>query len=105
MSIRLEILPHQEEALETIESVLNDVKVSYNSNPFENPTIDTKDPQIEKNIKHIWNQSYELTGLPKIPQIMRKTYKGDNPLGIDIKMETGTGKTYVYTRLMYELVF
>ena len=103
MSIRLEILPHQEEALETIESILNNVKVSYKTNSFENPTIDTKDPQIEKNIKYIWNQSYELTGLPKIPQIMRKTHKEDNPLGLDIKMETGTGKTYVYTRLMYEL--
>lgn len=103
MSIRLEILPHQEEALETIETVLNDVKVSYNENSFENPTIDTEDSQIEKNIKYIWNQSYQLTGLPKIPQTMRKAYKEDNPLGIDIKMETGTGKTYVYTRLMYEL--
>jgi len=103
MSIRLEILPHQGDALDTIKSVLYDTKISYNTNLYENPTINTKDPQIEKNIKNIWNQSYELTGLPKIPQIMRKTYKDDNPLGIDIKMETGTGKTYVYTRLMYEL--
>jgi type III restriction enzyme len=28
---------------------------------------------------------------------------GDESLFIDCKMETGTGKTYVYTRLMYEL--
>ena len=27
----------------------------------------------------------------------------DGILGIDAKLETGTGKTYVYTRLMYEL--
>ncbi len=27
----------------------------------------------------------------------------DTPLGIDIRMETGTGKTYVYTRAIFEL--
>jgi type III restriction enzyme len=27
----------------------------------------------------------------------------NNTRNIDIKMETGTGKTYVYTRLMHEL--
>ncbi|ENK3257867.1 DEAD/DEAH box helicase family protein, partial [Salmonella enterica subsp. enterica serovar Infantis] len=27
----------------------------------------------------------------------------DDKANIDVKMETGTGKTYVYTRLMYEL--
>lgn len=27
----------------------------------------------------------------------------DDKINIDVKMETGTGKTYVYTRLMYEL--
>ena len=30
-------------------------------------------------------------------------YRYNDKANIDIKMETGTGKTYVYTRMMYEL--
>lgn len=110
MNIKLKILPHQTEALNAITKVLEDVRIITNNPIYQNPKIDTDDNKIYSNIEKIWNGESEyknkdsdiITTLPSIPKELRN--RGDTSiLGIDAKLETGTGKTYIYTRLMHEL--
>lgn len=71
------------------------------SSPLEaNLTFDAADPQIAHNIAEL--QSGAVDGLDVIPRPWRSRVD-DGALGVDAKMETGTGKTLVYTQLMYEL--
>lgn len=74
MKIKLETLQHQTDALAAIDKAF--------------PGIDTttNDP----------NANY-IYANPLI------RYRYNDKANIDIKMETGTGKTYVYTRMMYEM--
>ncbi len=74
MKIKLETLQHQTDALAAIDKAF--------------PGIDTttNDP----------NANY-IYANPLI------RYRYNDKANIDIKMETGTGKTYVYTRMMYDL--
>lgn len=74
MKIKLETLQHQTDALTAIDKAF--------------PGIDTttNDP----------NANY-IYANPLI------RYRYNDKANIDIKMETGTGKTYVYTRMMYDL--
>lgn len=74
MKILLEELPHQEESLEAILSSFN-------------------------GIDHTLAED-EIDSVYANPFIRGRYTESAN---IDVKMETGTGKTYVYTRLMYEL--
>lgn len=74
MKIKLETLPHQTEALKAIEENFYGLD-TLNSNP---------------------NAAY-IYANPLVK------YRYQEKANIDIKMETGTGKTYVYTRMMYEL--
>lgn len=54
---------------------------------------------------------YQQDAIDTVIGAIRQVYPNDNPgtnpltdtENIDVKMETGTGKTYVYTRLMHEL--
>lgn len=74
MKILLEELPHQEESLENLLKAFP---------PLDEQTTDPdKDFVYANPILH---------------------YRHRDDKNIDIKMETGTGKTYVYTRAMYEL--
>lgn len=66
MSLYLEQLPHQQQAVQAIINALDKAQITPHENIFANPHI-----KIDK--------------------------------GIDVKMETGTGKTYVYTQTMFEL--
>ncbi|MDB7776271.1 type III restriction-modification system endonuclease [Lactiplantibacillus plantarum] len=74
MKIKLETLPHQNEALKAIEENFYGLD-TLNSDP---------------------NAAY-IYANPLVK------YRYQEKANIDIKMETGTGKTYVYTRMMYEL--
>lgn len=74
MKIKLETLPHQTEALKAIEENFYGLD-TLNSDP---------------------NSAY-IYANPLVK------YRYQEKASIDIKMETGTGKTYVYTRMMYEL--
>ena len=65
-----------------------------------NPVFDVADRQISENIVDL--QAGMVEGLEAIPRPWR-TRTDDGVLGVDVKMETGTGKTLVYTQLMYEL--
>ena len=73
MKIRLETLQHQTDALCAIEKAF--------------PGMDTR--SNDPNANYIYAN----------PLIR---YRFKDKANIDIKMETGTGKTYVYTRMMYE---
>lgn len=99
MGIELTILPHQEDFLKSILKVFDDIRIFNSKDPYSNPLIDLADEKISENIENLW-QGYE--NLQAIPSKWRGS-DDENYLGIDIRMETGTGKTYCYTRMMYEL--
>ncbi len=99
MSIELSILPHQDDFLKAVCKAFEDIRVTSGEDIHQNPLIDLSDNKIKENISELW-QGYE--GLQSIPREWH-TRDDDNYLGIDIRMETGTGKTYCYTRMMYEL--
>ncbi len=97
MGIKLSILPHQTECLERVCKVFENVDIKTADDLFANPVFDPEDIKIKSNVAEI------QTGFDgkEIPRELR-TSAPDN-CGIDVRMETGTGKTYCYTRLMYEL--
>ena len=74
MKIKLETLQHQIDALEAIEQAF--------------PGMDNSGTDRDANY---------IFANPLV------NYRYNDKANIDTKMETGTGKTYVYTRLMYEL--
>ena len=87
-------LPHQQAAIDAVSRVFEGVHISAPKQYFENPHISLTDSNVEHNIREL-----------------QKTLRGehsyvppeDDILSLDIKMETGTGKTYVYTKVIYEL--
>ena len=97
MSIKLSILPHQTECLERVIKVFDEVRLDRTNEIFANPLINVNDINLKRNIFEIQENFNEK----KIPKEYR-TRREDN-FGIDVHMETGTGKTYCYTRLIYEL--
>lgn len=90
MAIYLETLEHQQEAIEKIVDAMEGCRDFDETREqdfryvYANPIIKLRG----ENIKKLAQQ--DSFGL------------GENPI-IDIKMETGTGKTFVYTKTMYEL--
>lgn len=99
MSIELSILPHQDDFLKAIRKAFEDIRVTSAEDIHQNPLIDLKDEKIKENINDLWKGYEDLQGIPS----QWRTKDEDDYLGLDIRMETGTGKTYCYTRMMYEL--
>lgn len=87
-------LPHQQRAVDAICKALEGVDMEPPVQFYENPKIFLADRRLAKNIKDI-QQS--------LPAEYRSSLPVGDCLNLDIKMETGTGKTYVYTKVMYEL--
>jgi type III restriction enzyme len=87
-------LPHQQKAVDAISAALNGVQITSPVQFYENPSISLSDPKLAANIREIQKN---------IPSEYRSSMPIDDCLNIDIKMETGTGKTYVYTHTIYEL--
>lgn len=87
-------LPHQQKAIDAICAVFDGVSCASPVQFYENPHIPFDDPKITSNIRAIQSD---------IPAQYRKNNPIYDCLNLDIKMETGTGKTYVYTKTMYEL--
>lgn len=100
MAIRLQTLDHQQRALTALTRVFEGVHLDGSTAPEANPEFEIGDPLIAENIEAI--QAGEVDGIEPIPRPWRGQVD-DGVLGIDVKMETGTGKTLVYTQLMYEL--
>ena len=87
-------LPHQQKAIDAVCSVLEGVEITPAAQFFENPKINIADPHIAANIKDLQAD---------IPAEYRTSTPITGYLNLDIKMETGTGKTYVYTKTIFEL--
>lgn len=100
MQIRLQTLEHQQRALTAITRVFHDVAFDAGGLMEANPTFNIGDTELNHNISELQNGAVE--GVPAIPRSWRRRVD-DGVLGIDVKMETGTGKTLVYTQMMYEL--
>lgn len=99
MSIELSILPHQEDFLTAVQKAFEGISLVESKEPYANPLINCEDERIRENVRDLWNGYEDLD--PIAPE-WRLEDDGDY-LGLDIRMETGTGKTYCYTRMMYEL--
>lgn len=87
-------LPHQQKAVDAISAVFDNVKITAPVLFYENPKIDLTDARLSTNIRALQET---------IPPENRGSVAVDDCLNLDIKMETGTGKTYVYTKVLYEL--
>lgn len=87
-------LTHQQKAVDALVSVLGGAKITKPYLAYENPTFDYKDLRLIHNIV-------------ETQKSIRSDYHGSHDegefLNLDVKMETGTGKTYVYTQTIYEM--
>ncbi len=86
-------LPHQERALEAIISVFNDVLIRARTNSMCNHIFELNKGGLLGNISEIQKRN-NIKGV--IPEVNKN-------FNLDIKMETGTGKTYTYTKTVFEL--
>lgn len=93
-------LEHQEKAVEAIADALGgEVEFHQPYTPYENPILQWyADIDLLRNIKEVQQRN-------GITHIHSHVYspKKRGYLNLDIKMETGTGKTYVQAHTMYEL--
>ena len=87
-------LPHQQDAVDAVCKVFDGVHFDPPMRFYENPRLDLHDVKIASNI-----QSIQQNLVPEY----RGFYPASEYLNLDVKMETGTGKTYVYTKIIYEL--
>ena len=88
-------LTHQQKAVDSIADVFKNTTISQPNQYYGNPEI-FPDGILFENIKQV----QKTNGLHSSLRILSREVK---PLHLDIKMETGTGKTYVYTHAIYEL--
>lgn len=92
-------LPHQLSAVEDILQMFEYAKISYAQNLEtrlkSNPVLELNESQKKRNLAEIQTR-------PSFAKALNKT--GNTLSNIfDIAMETGTGKTYTYTRAMFSL--
>lgn len=99
MELKLESgLPHQEYAVEAISQVFRQVEIDQEVAPHSNPMVNLGSNQFEANIRNIQRKEQQ-----NVAEKFRSLQPVGNVLCLDIKMETGTGKTYVYTQTIFEL--
>jgi type III restriction enzyme len=89
-------LPHQEKGYNAIANVLHENLIQSNALYYQNPILELDRHQLMAQIAKVQKENG-----------VSSDYSVNNEIGkylnLDIKMETGTGKTYVYTAAMYEL--
>lgn len=89
-------LPHQQTGVDAVADVFANTAIKSPTMFYANPEITLSKDGVGQNIVAIQKRN----GI----QPEHCAYSHDaSCLNLDIKMETGTGKTYVYTRTMYEL--
>lgn len=89
-------LPHQQKAVDAVADVFKDTWVKSPVHYYSNPEITIFKDGVGDNIRNI-------QGVNKIPHEYGEYTHEPTCLNLDIKMETGTGKTYVYVQTMFEL--
>lgn len=91
-------LQHQQLPVEAIGDALKEVSWQSPKDFYANPQLSWSHPwQLSKPINEVKSRL-----LPNHPKKIQEPEEG-GPLNLDIKMETGTGKTYVYTKTIFEL--
>lgn len=99
MELKLESgLEHQMLAVDAISDVFRMVEIDQEVPNASNPIVNLGSSQLAPNIKTIQKQATQ-----NVAEKFRAAQPVGNTLCIDIKMETGTGKTYVYTHVIFEL--
>lgn len=94
-------LPHQSEAVKSVLGIFEDTDPNFTGKNHQNPSLIKEREIISKNIERL--QKYnEFSSVPK-KYTKHKSGEIIEPLILDIHMETGTGKTYTYTKTMFEL--
>lgn len=100
-------LPHQTNAINAVLHVFDGIEPKYYADRTKCPLMTEEIVAIKKNIVQIQNGEKQncFSGGYAVPENLRQNYTDSSSkyLNIDIKMETGTGKTYVYTKTMFEL--
>ena len=87
-------LPHQQKAIDAVCDSLDGVMITPPVQFYENPQINLADGKLLANLRTLQTS---------VSAEYRSTAAVGSCLNLDIKMETGTGKTYVYTKTIYEL--
>lgn len=100
MDILLETgLEHQEKPVELIANLFLELGIERERKNYENPVFDFTSEDSTAKLKRRVERTQKTEGIVD--------YAGydavSDYLSLDIKMETGTGKTYVYTHVIYEL--
>ncbi|MVO07994.1 type III restriction-modification system endonuclease [Flavobacterium sp. TP390] len=89
-------LPHQDKGVQAVANAFSVNSFSKNKVYYANPTLELDKEALLHNIKEVQKTNGihpEYTALNGIQDY----------LNLDIKMETGTGKTYVHTATIFEL--
>ena len=89
-------LPHQDKGVLAVSNVFSDHSFDKNNLYYANPTLDLDKERVLDSVKEV----QKANGIH--PEYTAQNSIG-NYLNLDIKMETGTGKTYVHTATIYEL--
>lgn len=90
-------LEHQQNAVDAVADVFAGVRIDPPAEYYANPVLDVADARLFANVSDIQagrGVPMEMRGATTVPH---------NYLPLDVKMETGTGKTYVYTKTIFEL--
>ena len=91
-------LPHQVAGVNAVLSVFNNVNIEL---PKDATAQLLANPKLTM-VRSVYKQNIEQT--QRLNNISHnKTYFNNDSNVLDISMETGTGKTYTYTKTMYEL--
>jgi type III restriction enzyme len=92
-------LDHQEKPVKLIADLFEELGIDRERKYYENPVFDFHSETSTETLKRRVERDQRQNGIAD--------YAGYDPAGeylaLDVKMETGTGKTYVYTHVMYEL--
>ncbi|WP_281337232.1 type III restriction-modification system endonuclease [Flavobacterium eburneipallidum] len=89
-------LPHQEKAVDAISTIFGGSSFVKNNMYYSNPILDLDKELLLERIKAIQKVNTVDAEYVNLNGIQ-------NYLNLDIKMETGTGKTYVQTATIFEL--
>ena len=87
-------LKHQQRAMIALNHVFRGVQIANGQHSYKNPMVDLTSKDLRINLLELKNQ---------LPYKIDNDNTIDDYLNLDIKMETGTGKTYVYTQTIFEL--
>ena len=89
-------LPHQVKGYTAIANVLSSDLITKNALYYQNPSLHLDRLSLMANVVQVQKENAVPTEYKALNEI-------SSYLNLDIKMETGTGKTYVYTAAMFEL--